>query len=103
MAERKQFFISIDKEDVHETSVPDGIEYEVIATQDEINEIRNLFEQKDKDTKNAVKFLAKPFNESGADKERKKYDDHLMTIFQRIYDLGTKKTKEEIKEQGIIK
>lgn len=103
MTGRKHFFISIDTEDIREISVPEGIEYEVIATQDEINGLRNLFHQKNMSTKGAIKFLAKPFNETGADEERRQYDTHLMAIFQCIHDLGTEETKEEIKELGIIK
>lgn len=102
MAERKHYFVTIDTEDIRETSVPDGIEYEVLATQDEISEIRELFNEKEKDSKNAVKYLAKPFNECGADDERRKYDDHLVTIYQRIYELGTEETKANIRELGIF-
>ena len=102
VTEKKRYFITIDTEDIRETSVPDGIEYEVYASRNEINEIRELFDKKDQDTKNAVKYLAKPFNEWGADHERQKYDDHLIMIFRRIYDMGTEETKANISELGIF-
>lgn len=102
MTERKTYFITVDTEDIRETSIPDGIEYEVYASQSEINEIKELFDKKDQDTKNAVKYLAKPFNEWGADDERQKYDDHLIMIFRRIYDLGTEETKKNISKMGIF-
>lgn len=102
MTERKNYFVTIDTENIRETSVPEGIEYEVFATQDEISEIRELFNEKEKSSKNAVKYLAKPFNEWGADNERRKYDDHLITLYQRIYELGTEETKANIKELGIF-
>lgn len=102
MTVKKHFFITVNTEDIRETSVPDGIEYEVIATPQEVDEIRQLFREMNQDSKNAVKFLAKPFHEWGADEKREQYDEHLMAIYQRIYDLGTEETRKNINEMGII-
>ncbi|HLR66134.1 hypothetical protein [Virgibacillus alimentarius] len=102
MTERKSYFVTVDKDDIRETSVKDGIEYEIYASPEELNEIKELFDEKDNDVKNTVKYLAKPFNERGADDERNNYDYHLLTIYRRIYDLGTVETKAEIKALGIF-
>ncbi|WP_373896007.1 hypothetical protein ACUL41_10500 [Virgibacillus natechei] len=103
MAERKNYFVTVDTEDIREVSIPGNeIEYEIIATHDEVEEIEELFMKKDTDAKNATKYIGKPFDEWGADDERKIYDDHLINIYQRINELGTDKTKSKIKELGII-
>ncbi|GGB30174.1 hypothetical protein F3157_13350 [Virgibacillus dakarensis] len=103
MNQKKTYFVTVDTEDIREVSIPEsGIEYEISATPEEIKEIEMLFMNKDKNAKKAVKFLGKPFDEWGADKERGSYDDHLMTIYQRLYDLGTEETRKRIKELDIL-
>ncbi|WP_404452608.1 hypothetical protein LG329_00495 [Virgibacillus necropolis] len=104
MNSKKQYFVTVDTEDIRTMSIPDsGIEYEVHANADEIKEIEMLFVEKRKNAKQAVKYLGKPFDEWGADDERNEYDHHLMRIYQKIYDLGTTTTKEKIKEIGLFK
>ena len=100
---RKHYFITVDTEDIREISIPDsGIEYEIIASENEIKEIENLFKEKNQNAKDAVKFLAKPFDEWGADDERSAYGEHLIEIYRKIYHLGTEETKEKINELSIF-
>ncbi|UJL47927.1 hypothetical protein KFZ58_08785 [Virgibacillus sp. NKC19-16] len=103
MADRKNYFVTLDTEDIREVSIPGNeIEYEIIATHDEVEEIEEIFMKKNKEAENATKYIGKPFDEWGADDEREIYDAHLMKIYQRLYDLGTDETKSKIKELGII-
>lgn len=104
MNEKKQYFVTVDKEDIREISIPEsGIEYEVYASPNERKEIEMLFVEKDKSAKGAVEFLGKPFDEWGADDERNRYDNNLIKVYQKIYELGTPSTKEKIKETGLLK
>lgn len=98
---RKSYFVSLDKETINDVSVPDTNEYEIKATECEIKELNVLFKEKDKREKNAVEYLAKPFNEWGADEERKAYDSYLMTIYKHLYKLGTPETKQKITRMRI--
>ncbi|MFC4557105.1 hypothetical protein ACFO3D_02625 [Virgibacillus kekensis] len=103
MIERKSYFVTVDTEDIREFSVPEsGIEYEIIATPQEVKEIQELFIEKDKDGRNAVKYLKKPFDEWGADDTRNRYSDHLIEIYRRLYKLGTAETKEKISQLGLF-
>ncbi|WP_255585127.1 hypothetical protein [Virgibacillus saliphilus] len=103
MPERKNYYVTVDTEEIREVSIPDNeIEYEIIATYDEKEEIEALFRMKDKNAKNAAKYIGKPFDEWGADDERKTYDDRLISIYQRLYALGTDETRSKIKKLGII-
>ncbi|APC48642.1 hypothetical protein [Virgibacillus halodenitrificans] len=103
MADRKHYFVTVDTQDIREVSLPgSGIEYEIIADHNEIEQLNELFMKKDKNEKKAMSFLAKPFDEWGADDERNAYDDHMMRIFQMLYELGTDDTKTKIYELGII-
>lgn len=105
MNEKKQpYFVTIDTEEIRETSIPDsGIEYEIFASADEIKEIKLLFTEKRKRAKQAVQYIRNPFDEWGADEERTQYNHHLIEIYQKVYELGTSSTKEKIKEIGLFK
>lgn len=103
MNEKKQYFVTVDKEDIREMSIPEsGTEYEIYASPNEIKEMEMLFVEKGKNAKDAVKFLGKPFDEWGADDERNGYEANLIKIYQKLYDLGTPATKEKIKEIGLL-
>ncbi|ASK63502.1 hypothetical protein CFK37_15735 [Virgibacillus phasianinus] len=104
MTERNQYFVAVDTEDIRDMSIPgNGTEYEIYANSDEIKEIETLFMAKNKNAKQAVKFLSKPFDEWGADDERNEYDQNLVRIYQKIYHLGTIATKKKIEEIGLFK
>ena len=104
MNEKKHYFVTIDKEDIQEISIPDnGIEYEIYATHEEMKEVEMLFIEKRKNAKDAAKFLKKPFDEWGAHDERNEYETNLIKIYQKVYDLGTASTKEKIEKIGLLK
>lgn len=103
MEDRKHYFVTVDTNEIRTMSIPDsGIEFEIIASHKEVQEIQELFKGKDRNAKNAVKYLAKPFDEWGADGERERYDNHLMAIYRKLNELGTVETKSKIKEIGIF-
>ncbi|MGP4106972.1 hypothetical protein [Virgibacillus sp. L01] len=103
MMERKTYFVAVDTKDIREVSVPDSsIEYEIIASPDEAKEIQQLFTEESKDGRKATEYLGKPFDEWGADDERRNYDAHLIKIYRRLYELGTTDTKSKINQLGLF-
>lgn len=100
---RKKYFVTVDTEEISEVSLPDdGIEYEIYATPEEVKEIEVLFARKDENAKDAVKFVGKPFDEWGADAKRNKYEAYLITLYRKLYELGTDETKKKIKELNLF-
>lgn len=103
MNNRKHYFVTVDKQDIREMSIPDnGIEYEIIAGPEDIEEIRHLFRSQNRETFGALSYLRKPFDEWGADDRRAAYDADLILLYRKIFETGTEKTKEEIREMGIL-
>ncbi|GIO24573.1 hypothetical protein [Oceanobacillus sp. J11TS1] len=103
MMTRKKYFVTVDTEEISEVSLPDdGIEYEIYATPEEVKEIEVLFARKDENAKDAVKFVGKPFDEWGADAKRNKYEAYLITLYRKLYELGTDETKKKIKELNLF-
>ncbi len=96
---RNKYFVTVDTEEISEVSLPDnGIEYEIYATPVEVKEIEVLFARKDKNAKDAVKFVGKPFDERPVDAKRDSYEEYLIAIYRKLYELGTDETRKGIKE-----
>ncbi|GEN88261.1 hypothetical protein [Oceanobacillus sojae] len=96
---RNKYFVTVDTEEISEVSLPDnGIEYEIYATPEEVKEIEVLFARKDKNAKDAVKFVGKPFDERPVDAKRDSYEEYLIAIYRKLYELGTDETRKGIKE-----
>jgi|GEM_PF-6201373 len=53
----------------------DGIEYEIVASEEAIAHLRELFNEKKQHTFEALNYLNKPFNELRVDDERTQYGD----------------------------
>lgn len=103
MTKKKTYFITVDTEEIREVSIPDNsAEYEVNATFDEIKDVEMLLANKEKNARDAVKHLGKPFNEKGADTERSRYDVRLIKLFRKLYELGTIETKDKINSLSLF-
>lgn len=103
MEDKKHYYVMVDIQEIRDVSIPDsGIEFEIIASHSEIEEIQELFMKKNDNAKNAIGYLTKPFNEWGADDERCRYDNNMIMIYRKVFELGTKETKLKIKEMGIF-
>ncbi|WP_077326171.1 hypothetical protein [Virgibacillus siamensis] len=99
MMERKSYFVAVDFKEVREMSIPDNeIEFEIVATPDEVKELEELFRDTKKDGRKAAEYIGKPFDEWGADDKRTHYDEHLIEIYRFIHGLGTAETKERIEQ-----
>lgn len=102
---RKSYFISLDKRTVSEVSVPDTVEYEVIAKPSEIVMFESILRDNDsKDFTFAVKNIPfKPFAEGEVDEMRQESDDNIMEVYEFMYNFGTEETREKLKEVGYRK
>ncbi|WLV25751.1 hypothetical protein QR721_05975 [Aciduricibacillus chroicocephali] len=100
---KKHLFVTVDTQEIREMSIPEsGIEYEIIADYDDVQEIKQLFQGQNRETFKALGYLSKPFDEWGADDRRAAYDADLILLYRKIFETGTEKTREEIREMGIL-
>ncbi|WP_087972918.1 hypothetical protein [Oceanobacillus rekensis] len=104
MVTKNHFFVTIDTKEIRDVSIDDNqVEYEIIADEQELLEIQQIFQTMDNESKDAVEDISiNPFDEAKVDSERETYDRSLISVYQRLYELGTEETKNKIKELGII-
>jgi hypothetical protein len=104
MTTKKSYFVTLDTKEIRDISLDDNrVEYEIKADEQELLEIQQMFQTMDKESKDAVDDISiHPFDEAKVDGERETYDRSLISVYQRLYELGTAETKNKIKELGII-
>lgn len=102
MDTKNTYFVVLDEMKVHEVSVPGRVEYEIKATENEVKEIEGLFTLMKNDTKEGLLYLFRPFNEKEVDGEREDYNTHLLEVYRQINQLGTEKTKKQLKELDLF-
>lgn len=105
MKTKNNFFVTMDTKEIRDISIDDNrVEYEIVANEQELMEIKQMFQTMEKESKDAVEDISiNPFDEAKVDNERETYDQSLISVYQRLYELGTEETKNKIKELGIIK
>ncbi|WP_077621974.1 hypothetical protein [Sediminibacillus massiliensis] len=104
MTEKNKYFVKIETGDVNPTPTHDGgVEYEIEGTYENKLEIESLFHEQHLAGSRAAEYHYRaPFQEKAADEEREQYDDQMINVFRKIYELGTEKTKRQIEEIGIL-
>ncbi|MGM8211765.1 hypothetical protein ACLIBH_03115 [Virgibacillus sp. W0430] len=99
---RHKYYVKIEEKEIRKEPLPDGTNYAILATENEVQEINNMFVNMENESKEALKHIFKPFNERSVDRERNKYDRNLRTVYERIYHLGTTETKAKIRKLGLF-
>ncbi|MFC4023162.1 hypothetical protein ACFOUV_04930 [Oceanobacillus longus] len=105
MSDLKRYFVTVDTKEIREISIDDNqVEYEIMADEQDLIRIKQMFSSMEKESKDAIEDSHfRPFDEEKVENERDTYEDSLMDVYKRLYELGTDETKEKIKELGIIK
>lgn len=98
----KRYFVTVNTAEIREVSIPDDIEFEIMATQEDILEIQTLFSRMDQEEKSGLAYIVRPFNENIVDDKRDQYNDDLIKIYELLYRLGTEETKESIVSMKIL-
>ncbi|WP_339227697.1 hydrolase [Oceanobacillus sp. FSL K6-2867] len=104
MTNKNHYFIAVKEREIREIPVDDNEEeFEIIADDDELSIVRELFLNMKDHANEATSFIIKdPFNDRRADLERNEYEKNLQQVYRKIYELGTEETKAKIQETGII-
>ena len=88
------------------TILPDkgaaAYEYEIEATHEEINKLRELMDEM-RDADEAAYWRAHvPVIPYHYDSENDIYDEYLRNIYQKIYELGTEETRRHMEETNLL-
>lgn len=99
---KKRYYVSVEGEDIHERIMDDHIHYyEIVATQSQILEIKGVLQEIHSSEYNPIPILTS-LNEENGIKAREEQHSLIKNLYEKIYQLGTSKTKQEIRSLRII-
>lgn len=104
MSHKKTYYVKVATGEVNRLPIEDNsVEYEIYATYEEALELENLFHEQNKAGSKAAEYhYAKPWDDKEVDQELTDYDQEMVLIYEKIYQLGTPETRRQIEEIGIL-
>ena len=102
MNEKKTYYVSVQAGTVLEDKEAAAFEFEIRATEKELNKLRLAFEEVDDAATDTFFRSGVPGVPYHYDKENDVYDDALVRVYRMIYDLGTPETKKHIENMGVL-
>ncbi|WP_339147390.1 MULTISPECIES: hydrolase [unclassified Sutcliffiella] len=100
--ERKTYYISLAEGSISQVSTSTPWDYQIQATDDEITQLREIFDQNYSSDWQSFWRAHIPFIQYHYDRENDAYDNGLQHAFKMIYELGDDATKAHIKNQGLM-
>ncbi|KKI93673.1 hypothetical protein WQ54_03440 [Bacillus sp. SA1-12] len=98
----KTYYVSVEAEDIQESRLDDHlIYYEINATHEQIQEIRKILREITK-TELDPKPILTSLNEENGIEYREEQDQLIKTLYEKIYQLGTSETKQELRSLRIL-
>jgi hypothetical protein len=99
------YWVSVGKHEIVPKGEGANYEFEIEASDDELDQLRELFDEADHVDNSLLSRAATPyeaFEEVDQDAKNLPYDMQLKEIYRIIYNLGLPETKAHIMRMGII-
>jgi len=101
--EKKTFYVSVGHGEILEPSSMTGnFEFEINATDEERNQLEELFEESLEAQDDTVARAMIPMREYHNDKENDAADYYLTQIYAKLHELGTSETKSHIESMNVL-
>lgn len=102
MEDKRTYYVSVQSESITVNQGDTAYEFEIKATDREINQLQEMFEMIE-DTDNASAIRAHiPYVQYHDDPENDSYDALLQSVYHKLHELGTPQTKLHIESMGIL-
>lgn len=99
---KNTYYISVGSKEISKLKEASPYEFEIEATDDEIEQLRDLFNQANtSDWKSFFRAHA-PYIQYHFDRENDQYDENIYHAYELIYKLGDEETKRHIERMGIL-
>lgn len=101
--DKKTFYVAVGSGDIFENKTDAPYEFEIEATEQELSELRGLFDaQQTADWGTFVRSHVPIMLYSILDQGNEQYDSYMTEIYSKIYELGSPATKYEIERLGLL-
>jgi hypothetical protein len=99
--DKKTYYVSVGSGDIVREEGSANFEFEIQATDEELNELEELFEEKEEADNGSARRALTPYYEYHNDGENDAYDTSLGAIYKLIHKLGTTETKNHIESMNL--
>lgn len=100
--EKKTYYIAVGPGEVMENKGDASYDLEIVATEEDIDRLQELFEEADNSDQSSYIRSHVPWKEYHFDKPNDDYDYYLHEVYRMLYDLGTEQTKHHIVKMNIL-
>src|SRR4051812_49372405 len=102
MDDKKTYYVEIASGGISQSATNSPWNFKIDATTEEINTLRNYFdESEESELRNFIRAHI-PFREYHHDPENDTYDTSLRQVYHLIYKLGDSEAKQQIQSMGIL-
>ncbi|MGG0888861.1 hydrolase [Cytobacillus horneckiae] len=102
MPAKKTYYITINDGEISQSSTSSPWDFKIEATDDEIVELRELFDQNYSTEWENFYRAHVPYLQYHFDRQNDKYDEGLTKIYGAIYKLGDEEARNHIASMGIL-
>jgi hypothetical protein len=99
--DKKKYYISVGPGEVMENQGDASYEFEVKATEEDIDRLQELFEEKENADQSSYVHGILPFIHT-YDGPNKDHDYYLLEVYRMIHKLGTEETKTLIEQMKVL-
>lgn len=99
---KKTYYIAVGSGEISQVKSASSYEYKIEATDEEINQLRALFNDNYGNEVGTFVRAHIPFREYHHDPQNDAYDATMQKVFQMIYNLGDAEAREHIRAEGIL-
>lgn len=100
---KKTYYITLANGEISQLKSASPWNFKIEATDDEIDQLREYFDQNYSTDWQAFYRAHIPYIEYHHDPQNDAYDETLKNIYKMIYDLGDEETRNHISSEGILK
>lgn len=100
--EKKKYYVTVGSGEVLENKEDSNYEFEILASEEDIDRLQDLFEEADNASQDSFFRSHVPFREYHFDEPNDNYDYYLVQVYKMLHELGNDQTKKHIEQMNIL-
>jgi len=100
--EKKTYYVTVSTGEVLDSKENINYDFEIMADQEELDQLQELFEETDNTSQNSYGTSYVPWNVYYNNEANEEYDYFLTEVYRMIHKLGTQETRNHIESMHIL-
>ncbi|GGI46317.1 hypothetical protein GCM10008018_16490 [Paenibacillus marchantiophytorum] len=100
--DKKTYYINVGTGEVLEDKEALNYEFEISATEEELDKLRELFEETDNSSQGSYSTSWLPWKVYYHNEANQEYDYYLTEVYRALHQLGSPQTKQHIESMNVL-